>query len=61
MVIFLYFQVAENEHHFSLFSSKGLFHDSNMHILQLGKKHGRQGQKQNQSTIMAKIIPSSKP
>ncbi len=53
--------MAENEHHFSLFSSKGLFHDSNMHILQLGKKHGRQGQKQNQSTIMAKIIPSSKP
>jgi hypothetical protein len=58
MAIFLYFQVAENEHHFSLFSSRDLFHESNMHILQLGKKHGKQAQKQNQSTKMAKNILS---
>jgi len=54
VAIFLYFRVAENEHHFSLFSSRGLFHESYM----LGKNHGKQGQKQNQSTEMAKIILS---
>jgi hypothetical protein len=54
----LYFQVAENEHQFSLFSSRGLFHESNMHILQVGKKHDKQGRKQNHSTKMAKKILS---
>jgi len=28
MAIFLCFWVSENEHHFSLFSSRGLFHES---------------------------------